>query len=181
LCGPRYFPVSKLRRPFLWDRYFFITVRLLRRRVKMTDGDFALLAQAFNGARAGHRLLLAAWVFLPDHGHAIGAPRYPETISRVVKSVQQSSTMAIHRRRAAPGEVWQPRFFDRALRTVKESNEKVASIHLNPVRAGLVRRTQEWPWSSGRESSGSLPEEATRHPLLPADRVLLPADERTRI
>jgi hypothetical protein len=36
LCGPRYFPVSKLRRPFLSDRYFFITVRLLRRRVKMT-------------------------------------------------------------------------------------------------------------------------------------------------
>jgi hypothetical protein len=51
--------------------------------------------------------------------------------------------MAINRRRAAWGEVWQPRFFDRALRTVKEYNEKVASIHLNPVRAGLVRRTQQ--------------------------------------
>jgi REP element-mobilizing transposase RayT len=63
-----------LRRPFLSERYFFITVRLLRRRVKMTEGDFALLAQAFNRARAGHRLLLTRWVFLPDHGHAICAP-----------------------------------------------------------------------------------------------------------
>jgi putative transposase len=140
-----------------------------------------LLAQAFNRARAWHPWLLTAWVFLPDHWHALCAPRYPETISRVVKSVQQSSTMAIHRRRAASGEVWQPRFFDRALRKVKEYNEKVEYIHLNPVRAGLVRRTQEWPWSSVREYSGSLQEEATRHPLLPIDRVLLPADERTRI
>ena len=173
--------VSKLRRPFLSDRYFFITVRLLRRRVKMTDGDFAVLAQAFSRARARHPLLLTAWVFLPDHWHAICAPRYPETISRVVKSVKQSSTMAINRRRAASGEVWQPRFFDRALRTVKEYNEKIEYLHLNPVRAGLVQRAQEWPWSSVREYSGSLQEEATHHPILPIDRVLLPSDERKRI
>jgi hypothetical protein len=36
--------VPKLRRPFLSDRYFFIAVRLLRRREKLTEPDFALLA-----------------------------------------------------------------------------------------------------------------------------------------
>jgi hypothetical protein len=36
--------------------------------------------------------------------------------------------------------------FDRALRTVKEYNEKVEYIHLNPVKAGLVARPEEWPW-----------------------------------
>ena len=46
--------VSKLRRPFLSDRYFFIVVRLLRRREKFTEPDFALLARAFNRARALH-------------------------------------------------------------------------------------------------------------------------------
>jgi hypothetical protein len=30
--------------------------------------------------------------------------------------------------------LWQPRFFDRVLRTVREYNEKVEYIHLNPVR-----------------------------------------------
>jgi hypothetical protein len=44
--------VSKPRRPFLSDRYFFIAVRLLRRREKLTEPDFALLARAFNRARA---------------------------------------------------------------------------------------------------------------------------------
>jgi hypothetical protein len=38
--------VSKLRPPFLPD--FFIAVRLLRRREKFTEPDFALLARAFN-------------------------------------------------------------------------------------------------------------------------------------
>jgi REP element-mobilizing transposase RayT len=80
--------VSRLRRPFLSDRYFFVTVRLLRPRVKMTDGDFARLAQAFNRARAWHPFLLTAGVFLPDRWHAICAPQHPLTISLVVKSLK---------------------------------------------------------------------------------------------
>ena len=46
--------VSKLRRPSLSDRYFFTVVRLLRRRQKFTEPDFALLTRAFNRARALH-------------------------------------------------------------------------------------------------------------------------------
>src|SRR5208337_628190 len=73
--------VWKLRRPFISDRYFFIAVRLLRRREKFTEPDFALLARAFNRARALHRFYLTAWVFLPDHWHCICGPIYPMTIS----------------------------------------------------------------------------------------------------
>ena len=98
-----------------------------------------------------------------------------------MKSFKNGSTIQINRQRGERGELWQARFFDRALRTVKEYNEKIEYIHLNPVKAGLVQQPEEWPWSSVREYSGSLQEEATRHPILPIDRVLLPSDERTRI
>ena len=87
--------VSKLRRPFLSDRYFFVTVRLLRRRQNLTEPDFTLLAQAFHRARALQPFLLTAWVFLPDHWHAICAPRSPVTISLAVKAIKQSSMIAI--------------------------------------------------------------------------------------
>lgn len=43
--------VSTLRCPFLSNRYFFITVRLLERRTKLTEPDFVLLARTFNRAR----------------------------------------------------------------------------------------------------------------------------------
>jgi REP element-mobilizing transposase RayT len=72
--------VSRLRRPFLSDRYFFITVRLLRRRANLSGAEFALLARAFNRARALHGFYLTAWVFLPDHWHAICAPTYPLSV-----------------------------------------------------------------------------------------------------
>jgi putative transposase len=173
--------VSKLRRPFLSDRYFFITVRLLNRRIKLAEPDFALLARAFNRARALHSFYLTAWDFLPDHWHCICAPVYPATISLAMKSVKESSMRAINRRRGAQGELWQPRFFDRALRTVKEYNEKVEYIHMNPVRARLVSRPQDWKWSSFNEYAGMSVEEQKRCCGLVMDRVRMPSDPRTRI
>ncbi len=65
---------------------------------------------------------------------AICAPVDPRTISLVMKSFKASSTDLINRQRGEPGELWHARFFDRALRTMKESNEKVEYIHLNPVK-----------------------------------------------
>ena len=173
--------MSRLRRRFLSDRYFFLTVRLLNWRARLRDADFHQLALALNRARRSHPFYLTAWVFLPDHWHAIISPPYPLTISQVMKSVKISSTILINRRRSERSELWQARFFDRALRTVKEYNDKVEYIHLNPVKAGLVRRPEDWPWSSVREYSGSVQDASTRHPYLPIDRVLLPSDERTRI
>ena len=68
-----------------------------------------------------------------------------------MKSVKQSSMSAVNQRRGAEGEPWQPGFFDRALRTVKEYNEKVEYIHLNPARAGSVSRPEDWRCSSYNE------------------------------
>ncbi len=173
--------VSRLRRPFLSDRYFFITVRLLRRRRRLAEADFTLLARAFNRARGLREFFLTAWVFLPDHWHAICVPQYPETISSVVKSIKQSSMTAINRRRGAGGELWQSRFFDRALRTVKEYGETVDYLRFNPVRGGLVRRPQDWRWSSFNEHAGVTAEEQSRRCGLAIDRIPLPADLRARI
>jgi hypothetical protein len=60
----------------------------------------------------------------------------------------------VNRRRGADGELWQPRFFDRARRGVKEYKPKVESIHLNPVRAGWVSRPGDGRWSSYNEYAG---------------------------
>ena len=47
-------------------------------------------------------------------------------------------------------------------------------IHLNPVRAGLVERAEDWPWSSVRGYSGSLSGTVRASRILPIDRILSP-------
>jgi putative transposase len=173
--------MSRLRRLALCDRYFFVTCKVLPEREGLSEADFALLAGSIQSRRTQHRFLLTAWVFLPDPaaaGHAIIMPPYPSTISRVMESIKVSSTRHINKLRADRGVLWQGRFFDRALRTVKEYHEKVEYIHLNPVKRGLVTKQEEWKWSSIHDHMGTL-----RQPknVLPVDRVLLPTDERARI
>jgi REP element-mobilizing transposase RayT len=88
--------------------------------------------------REKYHFLLTAWVFLPDPaaaGHAIIFPPYPLTISRVMESVKVGSTQRINCGRRESGLLWQPRFFDRAVRTVQEYYERVEYIHLKAVRA----------------------------------------------
>jgi hypothetical protein len=75
----------------------------------------------------------------------------------------------------------QPRLFGRALRSVKIYYEKVEYIHLNPVRAGLVQRAEEWPWSSVRDYKAGLSATFRPNRTLASDGVLLPADEGGRI
>jgi hypothetical protein len=92
-----------------------------------------------------------------------------------------SSVSAVNQRRGADGELWQTRFFDRALRTVKEYNEKVECIHLNPVRSGLVSRPEDWRRSSYNEYAGMSAEEQNERCGLIVDRVRMPSDPRARI
>jgi hypothetical protein len=103
-------------------------------------------------------------------GHEVGARR------RLAPTAS-----AVNERRGAEGELWEPRFFDRALRSVKEYNEKVEYIHLNPVRAGLVSRPEKWRWSSYSAYAGMSAEEQKRRCGLIVDRVRMPSDPRARI
>jgi hypothetical protein len=64
---------------------------------------------------------------------------------------------------------------------VKEYNEKGEYIHMNPVRAGLVSRPQDWKWSSFNEYSGMSAAEQKRRCGLPIDRARMPSDPRARI
>ena len=98
-----------------------------------------------------------------------------------MESIKVSATRLINRDRGERGVLLQGRFFDRALRTVKEYNEKVEYIHLNPVTAGLVKRPEDWKWSSVHDYAGTVAAPVAPGSPIPADRIVLPSDERTRI
>ncbi len=173
--------MSRLRRLVVSDRYFFVTCRVLPGRDRLSESEFGCLAQVIRERRDEHQFLLTAWVFLPDHWHAIFYPPYPLTISRVMESIKDGATKRVNRRRRERGALFQSRFFDRALRTVREYREKVEYIHFNPVRAGYVGRPEDWPWSSVHDYTGTINQAPVTPSGLPIDRVTLPADPRTRI
>lgn len=170
--------MSRLRRMVLSDRFFFVTCRVFRTRARLTRRELDCFADVFEARRKEFGFLITAWVFLPNHWHAIVFPRYPLTISAAMSSVKASSTKRINQMRGDAGVLWQGRFFDRALRTVKEYRETVDYIHWNPVKAGLVERPEDWPWSSARDYTAHANGNGR---VIRIDRVDLPVDERARI
>ena len=45
---------------------------------------------------------------------------------------------------------WQPRYYPLNLYSQKKATEKLDYMHLNPVRAGLIEKAVDRPWSSAR-------------------------------
>src|SRR4051812_41251732 len=151
--------MSRLRRLVLSDRFFFVTCTLSRQRALLGEEEFICLSDSIQLARQVHGFLITAWVFLPDHWHAIFYPRYPLTLSRVVKVIKVKSTRQINTARQESGPLWQARFFDHALRTVEKYHRCVEYIHLNPVKRGLVKSRKTGP---GR---ASIPMAALSYPF----------------
>ena len=173
--------MSRLRRLVLSDRWFFISCRVSPGRAALSASEFTHLARVIRERRRKHGFFLTAWVFLPDHWHAVIYPPFPLTISTAMETIKDGATKRINHSRLQSGPLFQPRFFDRALRTVREYNLKVQYIHLNPVKAGLVRSPEDWPWSSVHDYAGTIDRAPATPSGLAVDRVLLPADEYTRI
>jgi REP element-mobilizing transposase RayT len=98
-----------------------------------------------------------AYVVMPDHLHWLLQLRPGSNLSEVVWAVKGRSSFAINRARGVTGCVWQQKFHDHALRREEDLGAFARYILRNPVRAGLVRRLNEYSlwdavWAYAEES-----------------------------
>jgi putative transposase len=112
---------------------------------------------------------------MPDHWHGLIVPADDDTLPQVMNAMKVASMRRINSRRGTRGALWQPRYFDEIIWTVRQYRETLRYMHFNPVERGLVSRAEDWPWSSFRCFGGS----GEIH--LEIDRLELPVDEDTRL
>src|SRR6266852_567918 len=84
---------------------------------------------------------------MPNHVHLILAPSDPDGLRRALAPVHRRYAGHIHARRRRTGHFWQGRFGAVAM---DEAHLAAALryVTLNPVRARLVARPEDWRWSS---------------------------------
>jgi putative transposase len=142
--------MSNIHRLRLHGRIFYVTVRLCRGLSRFTERGFELILTCFEESRRRLGFALCGYVLMPDHWHALLRPTYPLTISRVGQDVKYVSARRINRLRGRRGPLWQHQFWDRFVRDAGELSERFDYIHFNPARRGLVRKPEDWRWSSWR-------------------------------
>ena len=85
-------------------------------------------------------------LFMPDHLHMlVSFGEKPGMLASIKNWKRYTARIA--------GIRWQDGFFDHRLRRDESFVEKAAYIRMNPVRAGLVKTPEEWPyvWEYDRE------------------------------
>jgi putative transposase len=112
-----------------------------------SDDDYeAYLALVAEHCEAcGVRVL--AWCLMPNHVHLVAVPKTEDGLARALGEAHRRYTRRINFREGWRGHLWQERFFS----CVLDRPHALAAaryVERNPVRAGLVKRAWQWPWSS---------------------------------
>ena len=91
---------------------------------------------------------LFSWVIMPNHGHILLKSRAPFSLSQVMHSIKGFTASEAYKILQRKGRFWSPDYFDRFIRDRVHLARVEKYIDENPVKAGLCRTPEEWPWSS---------------------------------
>ena len=100
--------------------------------------------------------VLHAWVVMPNHVHLLITPRVDVPI--LLRRLKGGSARQSNQLLGRTGQpFWQDESYDRLVRGADEFRRIENYILQNPVRAGLARSPQEYPWSSTSTQRGLKP------------------------
>jgi REP element-mobilizing transposase RayT len=125
----------------------------------------AVVAETVEGAllhHDGEQYRLYCWVIMPNHVHCILETAPSISLSRIIHGWKSYTAKAVNSLLGLRGRFWQPEYYDRAIRDGNHLTAAMEYIHLNPVKACLVKEAEEWRFSSawrvaGRAFAGETP------------------------
>lgn len=146
------------RRAYAPGGPWFFTVNLLERHGNdLLVREIDRLRIVVNRVRQLHPFHINAWVVLPEHMHCIWTlPTGDTDFSmrwRLIKTLFSRSIPKTERRsavRIAAGErgIWQRHYWEHLIRDEKDYARHMDYVHVNPLKHGLVKRVQDWPYST---------------------------------
>jgi putative transposase len=90
---------------------------------------------------------MGAYVVMPDHVHFFcTANREAKSLRIFIGKWKEWTAKYLHRRHQHSPTLWQSQFFDHLLRSEESYTEKWHYVQNNPVRAGLVKEVEAWPY-----------------------------------
>ena len=123
-------------------------------KVFLGESDYQAFIEALRTVRQRYPFSLYAYVLMPNHFHLLlEVHRFPT--ARILQSLLTGYARRfnkIHRRR---GHLFEGRYKASVCDRDSYLLELVRYIHLNPVRAKMVKRPGKWPWSGHGEYLGT--------------------------
>ncbi len=125
---------------------YFVTARTQGRRSLLANSEIQRTFGEFSEKAHERGVSIGRYVLMPDHLHlfAVFSPD-AAPLAIWMKSLKNALSKTL-RGGGVESPHWQKGFFDHVLRSPESYAEKWRYVQLNPVRAGLVSRTEDWPF-----------------------------------
>ena len=169
------------RAVFCVGEVYFVTTTVINKTAVFSHRDYArILCDNILHYRENYEFKILAYVIMPTHFHWVPViDRERGSISDIMRDVKKFSAWDIMQRVEENGRTdmvgsfkdaaigvrnqkrkfWSDRFDCVSIRNVDMLKRKIEYIHMNPVRAGLVERPEDYPFSSARDYILRIPGE----------------------
>ena len=124
-----------------------------RADVFLCDRDRGRYLSMLADYRARYGLRVWAYCLMTNHVHFVAVPDAADSLGRTLRDTHQAYASWLNRRLGESGHLWQGRFFSCVLDDA-HLWAAVRYVERNAVRAGLVARAEDWPWSSAAAHCG---------------------------
>lgn len=140
----------------------FVTFSCYKRRKLLNPDPSKRIVIGTLGSRlARQNGICIGFVVMPDHVHvllwfpenqqlSLFMNKWKDQTSSTIKNLYRDQFPNYWTMLDGEETVWQPKYYGFNIYSEKKIEEKLDYMHLNPVRAGLVERAVDWPWSSAR-------------------------------
>ncbi len=138
--------LQRLKWLFTGYPVYFLTFCTEPRRAILDNHPLHNSFIAFAQKAADFKVLTGYHMIMPDHVHLFAAFQ-PESLPlpKWMKSLKNSLSKTL-RGRGVLAPHWEKDYFDHLMRSKESYLEKLYYVQQNPVRAGLVKRAEDWPY-----------------------------------
>lgn len=131
-----------------------------RERVFFSDADYQFYLDELGLAAKKAGSEIWAWCLMPNHVHLLIVPADVDGLRLTVANAHRRYAARLNARNQWTGHLWQGRYGS-VVMDEAHLYHALAYVSLNPVRARLVERAQDWPWSSARAHLTGTPDGIT--------------------
>jgi REP element-mobilizing transposase RayT len=99
----------------------------------------------------GKLITLHALVVMSTHVHVLCSMRFDQKmrlipLRKLTHSIKSFTAHEINKILGLEGRVWEEESFDRGVRSESDFNARLLYIRMNPIRAGLVKKAEDYKW-----------------------------------
>ena len=112
--------------------------------------DYEAFARVMMEAHALHPIRILSYCVMPNHWHMVLWPQHDDDLTKFVRWLTHTHAMRwhAHYHTSGTGHLYQGRFKSFPIESDDHLYTVLRYVERNALRANLVRRAQDWRWSS---------------------------------